>query len=89
MAKKPTNSGWAKLIGHGFAHLQNGIDEIVDIGFTVMKKVGDDSKDKPAKDTDSYGTKAGRLAKGALRFFGTMGDSYYKKYEELKAEKKL
>lgn len=85
MAKKGNN--WARLVGHGLAHVQNGFDFAADLGFVLLKKAGKGANKPPKKDENKYVYQAKRTARNTMRFLGILGDEYYKKYEELKADK--
>ena len=81
--KKPQNA--AQLIGHVLAHVQDSIDVVADAGFRMIRTIGSAPEKKQEKEAGKpYVQKAKRLGKGALRFLGTVGDAYYRKYEELK-----
>lgn len=86
MAKKEAER-WASMIGHGFAHLQDGIDMIVDFGFKQLKKAGD-HKVENEKSQNPYVVHAKKFGLGATKFLGILGDEYYKKYAELKRKTK-
>jgi len=85
MSKKGNN--WAKLVGHGLAHVQDGMDFAIDIGFKTMKKVADLPEEKKKKNDNKYIHMSKKAGKEVLGFLGTAGDSFYKKYGELKKER--
>ncbi|TSC57643.1 MAG: hypothetical protein Greene041662_911 [Candidatus Peregrinibacteria bacterium Greene0416_62] len=83
------SGSFAGMIGSGFAHLQHAIDEIADAGFRTLKKVGTEPKEFPKTPKGgSWMQKAKAMGKGTLRFLGEAGESYYRKYDELKVKKK-
>jgi len=84
---KKKGSFWARSAGNGLAHLQDTVDHICEWGFARMKIVGDTPAKKKLKNENKYIYKAKKAGRGVLSFFGTVGDSYYSKYEDLKREK--
>ena len=70
----------ARVIGKGYAHVQHGIDRVVEWGFMRMKEQGD-TQPKEAKTVTE---KAASVGRGVLGFLGTLGDTYYRTYEDLK-----
>lgn len=84
MAKRPSN--WAKVIGHGFAHVQHGIDKLTIWGFKKMREAAKDAPKKDAKDAAGWKGKTKIAAKRTFSFLGETGDEFYKKYEELKKQ---
>lgn len=74
---------WAKLVGRGFAQLQNVVDEVIDFGFKQLKKAGEHPV-KPTEKGNPYLQKAKKVGLGAIKFLGVLGDEYYKKYGDLK-----
>jgi hypothetical protein len=80
--KLGSSKAWAKTLGSGLANVQHATDKLVVFGFKSLKKAGkqpkkDQTKNKYIKNVKS----AGRTT---LSFFGTLGDSFYNEYEELK-----
>ncbi len=76
------------MIGSGFAHLQHAIDGMADAGFRALKKAGTQTKDSPVKPEGTAWLRTAKNAgRGTLRFLGVAGESYYRKYEELKHKK--
>lgn len=73
----------AELIGFTYAHLQNGIDHVVDWGLQRMREVGKNDVQTQKKEPSSKAVKA---AKGTLRFLGETGDAYFRTYEKLKSK---
>lgn len=82
MAKKD-ELNVAKTIGRGFAYLQAIADEVLDMGFKGLKKVSKNSKKSKNEGTIKKG------AKKVAGFVGEVGDSFYDKYEDIKAKKKM
>ncbi len=80
---------FARMIGSGFAHLQHAIDGMADAGFRALKKAGTQQKDSPRKPEGAAWLRTAKDAgRGTLRFLGEAGESYYQKYDDLKAKKK-
>lgn len=69
----------AKKIGVGLAHVQAFMDDVFQIGFKALKNVG--------KENDSGTEKIKSGLKKAAGFLGDAGDSYYDKYEKIKAKR--
>lgn len=78
------SDNWAKMIGRGLAHVQNGIDHVADEGFKVLKNTGSKKIPKKKEDENKYVYAAKRFGLGVTKFLGTLGDEYYKKYGDLK-----
>ncbi len=76
----------AEAIGHTLAHVQDGVDFFLDWGFKALKKVGRE-KCVPQKDENQYLRTTKKVSRNVLTFLGEAGDSFYKKYQELKAKK--
>lgn len=72
---------FAIVIGKGFAHVQHLTDRVIGWGLKKMKETGEAP---PSAKNDKAAGKAEKAVRGTLKFFGTMGDAYYTKYEELK-----
>lgn len=77
---------WARTLGAGLAHIQNGVDHVIEYGFGKLK----DLDTTPKK----HNQPANRLVRGVFsvlggtaKFIGMLGDSYFKAYEELKRKK--
>lgn len=81
--KKKTSR--AHLLGHGLAHVQHSIDRVCLVGFHTMREMGHVSK-KKSDGKHLYKEHAKKAGKGMLRFLGSLGESYYEKYEELKGK---
>ena len=76
----------SEFIGSGSAYLQHGIDVMCDLSFRALKKAGN----KPSRYTKGekrYVTEVKRGFRGTLKFFGTLGDSYYRTYGKLKRKR--
>jgi len=84
--KRDKGNFWANCIGHCLAHLQNGVDDICEWGFEKMRSVGDMPAPTGKKHENKYVHNVKKLTKGVLFFIGTVGNSFYDKYEELKSE---
>ena len=68
------------LLGKGCAHIQDGLDQVVDWGFKKLKKL---EETPPKKDEHEF-LKATRKDGG---FIGELGTEYYKEYEKIKHER--
>lgn len=75
----------ARVIGKGYAHVQHGMDRVAEWGFARLKEQGNVQPSK-AKTVTEKATSVGR---GVLGFLGTLGDAYYRTYEELKSDRKV
>ena len=76
----------AAAIGHTLAHVQDGVDFFIDWGFKALKKVGKETC-VPQKDENQYLRTTKKVSRTILTFLGETGDSFYKRYQELKAKK--
>lgn len=72
-------SKFSHLMGKGFAHLQDGFDQISAWGFNKLKKV-----DSAPKEDEHEIVKASRKVGG---FLGELGSEYYNEYERLKKDR--
>lgn len=81
MTKK--DATWARVLGLSLAHLQHATDKAINYGFRKMRSAG---KRKQEPETNKYLRAAKKLGRGTLRFFGSAGETYYEKYEDLKKE---
>lgn len=77
----------AQAIGHTLAHVQDGVDFFIDLGFKAIKKVGKE-KCTPQKDESKYLQTTKKVGKTVLMFLGEAGDSFYQKYQDLKSDRK-
>jgi hypothetical protein len=82
----PKKSSVPVSIGKGLAHFQSFVDDVLTIGFKKLK--GLESKNKYAKKPKTYGQKAVYYSKKTAGFFGEIGESFFKNYENLKVKKK-
>jgi len=83
-----TSTKWAKLLGESAAHVQDGIDWAVDLGFRALKKAGDNKGKENGSNESKYTRSAKKFGRGFVHFLGVMGDEYYRTYEKLKSKKK-
>ena len=83
MAKKKKTT-WAHLLGFALAHVQHNIDRVCLVGFHKIREMGHASKKRKSDAKHPYKVRAKKAGKGMLRFLGSMGESYYERYEELK-----
>ena len=74
----------ARVIGKGYAHVQHGMDRVVEWGFARLKEQGDTQSDE----AKTVSEKAASVGRGVLGFLGTLGDTYYKTYGDLKKKGK-
>lgn len=77
-------NGTARQIGKGLAYIQDTIDVAVSWGFHKLRTT------KIPEHQAEAGTgkaKAKKAANGFLRFFGELGESFYKEYDKLKSKR--
>lgn len=72
----------ARLAGKSYAYVQHGMDRVIAFGFAAMRQAGEDTA-APAK-SRGIASRVGQAGRGLLGFLGTMGDTYFRTYEELK-----
>ncbi len=78
----------ARLVGNSYAHVQHGIDVLIEWGFATMEK---QAKAAPKKSKKQQKGIAGNVAGFARGFFGVLGEAggaYYRTYSELKTKQK-
>jgi len=80
----PQKSNWANFLGSGLAHVQNGVDTVAELGFALLKKAGKKTEPPASQSGNTYLRTARKAAGTSLMFLGSLGDAYYRKYEELK-----
>lgn len=80
--KLGSSKAWAKTLGSGLAHIQHATDKVVVYGLKSMKKAGAQPKKDQTK--NKYVKKVKTAGRTTLSFLGTLGDSFYNEYEELK-----
>ena len=73
------NSSFSKRLGEVLAHVQDLFDTALHLGIRRVNESGEKS--------DSDGNKKGSRPGKILRFFGEIGDSYFKKYGDIKSGK--
>ncbi len=86
MTKKRTA---AAFIGKNAAIIQHMIDSLVAWGVRKLKEADTEEKiidEKEPEGTAALAKKAERLGRAALGFIGTVGDTYYRTYDHLKAK---
>lgn len=83
-SKKPNDT--AKTIGVGLAHVQAFFDDVCKIAFKGLKNLSKDEGAKSLPKDDNSQKIVSGLRKVA-GFMGEAGDSYYKKYEDIKAKR--
>lgn len=83
MEKKEKSA--AESIGTLLAIVQSGFDDLFQFAFKKLKTL--DEKKAP-EDPENLKEQAMYAARKSAGFLGNLGDSYYKKYEELKAKKR-
>lgn len=82
MSKK--NKGFARKLGVGLAYFQSTVDNVLHFGFRKLRGFG---AKKKRFDTDTVKGKVLHGAKSTASFLGALGESFYEKYNEIKAEK--
>lgn len=88
MSKSPLHHPIARFLGKSYAHVQHGIDQLIEWSVTKMKQAEPDviEVDTVAtKKKNLYLRNAERLVRGTFGFVGTLAESYFNKYRELKA----
>ncbi len=75
-------SAWAKTLGSALAHAQHTLDTVTVWGFKKMKQAGSDPKKSTLKHT--YRNLPVSFVRGTFRFLGLLGESYFKRYNDLK-----
>lgn len=76
------SSSLARLLASSAAHLQHGMDQVIAWGFRSMKHAGEQKS--PSKEPPTVLARGKTIGRGLLSFLGTVGEEYYKTYEELK-----
>jgi hypothetical protein len=79
----------AQNLGYLFAHIQDGVDFVAEMGFKALKKVGSAAPEKEGNEDTSHPAvqTAKKAGLGVLKFLGEAGDAFYTKYEEIKRER--
>ena len=72
------SSPFSRLVGSALAHIQSLTDDVFHYGFRKLRQLGRDSEER---------SEVVSWAKGAVRFLGDSGESYYETYERIKAKK--
>ncbi len=70
---------FSKRLGEVLAHVQDLFDTVIHLG---IKRVSESGKRSDSTEKEK-GSRPGRI----LRFFGEVGDSYFKKYGDIKSGK--
>tara|TARA_Y100000310_G_scaffold319297_1_gene374422 strand:- start:299 stop:562 length:264 start_codon:yes stop_codon:yes gene_type:complete len=83
---KGSHHDWSKDVGHGLAHLQDGIDKTLGWTFEKIRSVGDSKMPRKKKNDNKYVYDAKKTGKKMLSFLGGVGDAFYDKYGELKKD---
>ena len=78
-------SSLARGVGFGLATIQHGLDKLFEFGFEKMKETGE-KKEIYDPSENVYLRNAKKAGKTTLSFLGTIGDSYYERYEKLKKD---
>ena len=73
------NSSFPRRLGEVLAYVQDLFDTALHVG---IRRVTESGK-KSDSDRNEEGSKPGKI----LRFFGEVGDSYFKKYGDIKSGK--
>ena len=82
--KLGSSKAWAKTLGSGLAQVQHGCDKLILFGFKSLKKAG--KQPRKDKTKNKYMKKAKSAGRTTLSFLGTLGDSFYNEYEDLKKQ---
>ncbi len=73
----------AKKIGKFLAHTQAFVDDLLGWAFFSLKKAGEKKENE-----NLPGGRVKSTLRKAAGFFGEMGESFFEKYEDIKAKKK-
>ncbi len=73
------SSSFSRRLGEVLAHVQDLFDTALHFGIRRVTKSGN----KSDSDGNGEGSRSGKI----LRFFGEVGDSYFKKYGDIKSGK--
>jgi hypothetical protein len=87
--KKTSHHPVARLLGGAYAHLQHGIDQLIEWSVTKMKQAEPDviEVETPStKKRNPYLRSAEKVVRGTFGFIGTLAESYFTKYRQLKAQ---
>ena len=82
--KLGSSKAWARTLGSGLAQVQHGMDKVVVFGFKTLKNAG--KSPKKDKTRNKYLKNVKKAGRSTLSFFGTLGDSFYNEYEDLKKQ---
>lgn len=76
----------ARLLGNTYAHVQDGIDRVIEWGFATMEK---QSKTAPKKGKKPKGVAGNVMAfgRGFFSVLGEAGGAYFRTYNDLKKRK--
>ncbi len=77
----------ARLLGNSYAHVQHGIDVLIEWGFKTMEEQAKTAPKNGKKQTGVAGN-IGAFAKGFFGALGEGGQAYFRTYEELKKKQK-
>lgn len=80
MAKKNT----AKQIGRGLAYIQDTIDVAVSWCFHKLQNT---KIPEVTEEERSHKGRAKKAANALMKFFGDLGESFYKEYDKLKSKR--
>lgn len=78
-------SAVAKGVGNTLAHVQDLADLLIGWGFRTLRKVGETHEEKQQNRTVM--SRLLHVGRRSLGFLGTLGQSYYDRYEELKRKR--
>ncbi len=78
----------AKKIGSGFAYIQAFLDDVVIFLFKKLRSSGEEKKKRWIFKDNSKKARVLSFFKACARFLGGIGESFYEKYEQIKAEKR-
>ena len=81
--------GVARVLGKGWAHVQHGMDRVIQWGMHRIKVAS--APDAVVEVPTPKKTAIRRIGSGVrtgLRFLGTLGETYFDEYEKLKRKKR-
>jgi len=79
---------FARIIGNSYAHLQHSLDELIEWSVVKLKNVDTPRQTKEPVQGNRYLRFTGKAFRSTLGFLGTMTESYFTKYRDLKSQEK-
>lgn len=77
----------AQKVGTVFAHFQSMIDDVSQWAFAKLKDAGSKAKKNKIKSPETVAEKVKYGAQKTAEFIGETGETFYKEYQKIKAEK--